>query len=75
MARTFTWWLPSAVSALPAWSKLPLGDAGSIDVTLVVRPDARVDKVEYDWSTEFADPPKWMRDPLPWDWLFVVERR
>lgn len=35
----------------------------------------RVDKVEYDWTTEFADPPDWLGDPGPWDWLFVVERR
>ena len=32
-------------------------------------------KVEYDWSTEFAEPPKWMKEPQPWDWLVVAERR
>jgi len=32
-------------------------------------------KVEYDWSTEFQDPPKWMRKPWPWDWLAVAERK
>lgn len=33
-----------------------------------------VDKVEYDWDTEFDDPPSWMRSPGPWDWLFVAKR-
>lgn len=28
-----------------------------------------IDKVEYAWDTEFESPPKWMRDPYPWDWL------
>ncbi|MBS1682531.1 MAG: class I SAM-dependent methyltransferase [Bacteroidetes bacterium] len=28
-----------------------------------------VDKIEYDWSSEFASPPRWMTEPYPWDWL------
>lgn len=28
-----------------------------------------ISKVEYDWTTEFSNPPKWMKDPYPWDWL------
>lgn len=28
-----------------------------------------LEKIEYDWSTEFSSPPKWMKDPYPWDWL------
>ena len=32
------------------------------------------DKVEYDWDTEFDDPPRWMKKPGPWDWLFVARR-
>ena len=31
-----------------------------------------VDKIEYGWETEFEKPPSWMRDPRPWDWLFVT---
>ena len=34
-----------------------------------------VDKVEYSWETEFEKPPRWMKKPGPWDWLFVVRRR
>lgn len=28
-----------------------------------------IDRLEYDWSTEFKAPPKWMKAPYPWDWL------
>lgn len=34
----------------------------------------RMQKLEYPWTTEFAAPPRWMREPYPWDW-FVVARR
>ncbi len=33
-----------------------------------------VDKAEYDWKTEFHTPPRWMRDPYPWDWIVVARR-
>ena len=33
------------------------------------------DKVEYTWDTEFDDPPRWMKKPGPWDWLFVARRK
>lgn len=26
-------------------------------------------KVEYNWNTELNAPPKWMKEPYPWDWL------
>jgi SAM-dependent methyltransferase len=35
---------------------------------------AAVDKVEYDWKTEFADPPRWMKDPHPWDWAVAATK-
>jgi SAM-dependent methyltransferase len=28
-----------------------------------------IDKVEYEWTTEFVEPPRWLKDPYPWDWL------
>ncbi len=34
-----------------------------------------VQRVEYDWTTEFAKPPRWLREPYPWDWLVVARRR
>jgi SAM-dependent methyltransferase len=30
-----------------------------------------VEKLEYPWGTEFEDPPDWMQEPYPWDWLVV----
>jgi SAM-dependent methyltransferase len=33
-----------------------------------------IEKVEYSWDTEFESPPKWMREPYPWDWLLVLRR-
>ena len=31
----------------------------------------RLEKVLYGWDSEFTQPPRWMRDPYPWDWLAV----
>jgi SAM-dependent methyltransferase len=28
-----------------------------------------IEKMEYDWNTEFSEPPSWMNEPYPWDWL------
>lgn len=33
-----------------------------------------IDRIEYDWTTEFADPPEWLKDPYPWDWLVEVSK-
>ncbi|MBK9176264.1 MAG: class I SAM-dependent methyltransferase [Flavobacteriales bacterium] len=33
-----------------------------------------IEKIEYPWTTEFAEPPRWMKSPYPWDW-FVAARR
>ncbi|MBN2020311.1 MAG: class I SAM-dependent methyltransferase [Sedimentisphaerales bacterium] len=32
-------------------------------------------KIEYPWDTEFDSPPCWMKEPLPWDWLVVSQKR
>jgi len=34
----------------------------------------RLDKIEYNWTTEFNQPPRWLRSPKPWDWLLIAER-
>ena len=34
----------------------------------------RIDKLEYNWSTELASPPRWLRDPYPWDWIVESEK-
>ena len=33
-----------------------------------------VAKVEYPWKSEFVRPPKWMKDPYPWDWLVLCQK-
>ena len=32
----------------------------------------RVEKINYTWKTEFRQPPKWLNNPLPWDWMCVA---
>lgn len=34
-----------------------------------------IEKIEYDWKTEFTKPAKWLKDPSPWDWMVVVKRK
>lgn len=33
-----------------------------------------IEKLEYDWDTEFAAPPAWMGQPYPWDWLIECRK-
>lgn len=33
-----------------------------------------IEKIEYDWNTEFDKPVKWMKDPYPWDWLIECRK-
>lgn len=33
-----------------------------------------LEKIEYDWDTEFDVAPGWMREPFPWDWLCLAQR-
>ncbi len=32
-----------------------------------------IDKLEYNWTTEFDAPPQWLDKPFPWDWLVVCK--
>lgn len=34
----------------------------------------RVEKINYTWKTEFNNPPKWLEEPHPWDWLCVARK-
>lgn len=34
----------------------------------------KVEKLEYDWNTELSDPPAWLLDPYPWDWLVECKK-
>jgi SAM-dependent methyltransferase len=31
-------------------------------------------KINYNWKTEFVKPPKWLKDPYPWDWMLVAKK-
>ena len=32
-------------------------------------------KIEYDWNTEFLKPPKWLKEPKPWDWMVLAQKK
>lgn len=34
----------------------------------------KIEKLEYDWNTELSDPPTWLQDPYPWDWLVECKK-
>lgn len=34
----------------------------------------KINKVEYSWKTEFVNPPRWLRDPYPWDWMVLAQK-
>ncbi len=34
-----------------------------------------LEKLEYDWSTEFDAPPSWLGTPYPWDWMVECRPR
>lgn len=34
-----------------------------------------IEKVEYNWDTELAEPPAWLGEPYPWDWLVECTRK
>ena len=34
----------------------------------------KIDRIEYEWTTEFAAPPAWLKEPYPWDWLVEVTK-
>ncbi len=48
------------------------------ELDVVIR-DARltltkIEKVEYSWNTELSSPPRWLKDPYPWDWLVECKK-
>ncbi len=34
----------------------------------------KISKLEYDWKTEFHAPPRWLKEPRPWDWMLVAKK-
>ena len=35
---------------------------------------ASIEKINYPWKTEFHHPPRWLKEPYPWDWLIVAKK-
>jgi 2-polyprenyl-3-methyl-5-hydroxy-6-metoxy-1,4-benzoquinol methylase len=33
-----------------------------------------ISKIEYAWTTEFDNPPRWMKDLYPWDWFLLAKK-
>lgn len=34
----------------------------------------KIEKIEYEWTTEFIKPPQWLNEPKPWDWMVVARK-
>jgi 2-polyprenyl-3-methyl-5-hydroxy-6-metoxy-1,4-benzoquinol methylase len=34
----------------------------------------RIEKINYTWKTEFTTPPKWLKEPYPWDWMCAAKK-
>jgi SAM-dependent methyltransferase len=32
-------------------------------------------KIEYQWTTEFVKPPRWLQKPGPWDWMVMARKK
>lgn len=33
-----------------------------------------MERLDYEWNTEFPSPPPWMKAPYPWDWLIECKK-
>ncbi len=36
---------------------------------------SKIEKINYEWSTEFIKIPAWLKEPYPWDWMIVATRQ
>ena len=34
-----------------------------------------IQKIKYEWSTEFHKAPKWLKNPKPWDWMVHAKKK
>src|SRR5258705_1085558 len=79
----------NAKEALKKWNNIRQGNADIDDVPhkhylkeelqLILANEKFIaedfQKIEYNWDTEFIKPPKWLKDPKPWDWMVVARKR
>lgn len=78
----------NAKEAIRKWNSIRQGNADIDDVPhkhylkeelqLLLRKEGFVaediQKIEYDWDTEFIKAPNWLKEPKPWDWMVVAKR-
>jgi len=79
----------SGKEALLKWNNIKQGNADIDNVptkhylreelTLLLQQEGFVtddfQKIEYEWDTEFLKPPKWLKEPYPWDWMCVAKKK
>lgn len=51
-----------------------LGEELHLLLTLEGFEVTNIKKINYDWGTEFHKPPKWLKDPYPWDWMCTAKK-
>lgn len=35
----------------------------------------KIEKINYPWTTEFHQPPRWLKTPQPWDWMVKAKKK
>ncbi len=51
-----------------------LGEELHLLLTLEGFEVTNIKKINYDWGTEFHKPPKWLKEPYPWDWMVTAKK-
>lgn len=86
--RSFFPPLKNSKAGLVKWHNLLAGNADIDDVPhkhflkeelqLILSQEGfvaeEVQKIEYEWATEFVNSPDWLKEPRPWDWMVVAKR-
>lgn len=51
-----------------------LGEELHLLLTLEGFEVTNIKKINYGWDTEFHKPPKWLKEPYPWDWMCTAKK-
>lgn len=51
-----------------------LGEELHLLLTLEGFEVTKIKKINYGWDTEFHKPPKWLKEPYPWDWMCTAKK-
>lgn len=52
-----------------------LGEELHLLLTLEGFEVTNIKKINYGWGTEFHKPPKWLKEPYPWDWMCTARKK